>query len=90
MSIKFSTLSFLASNDTARSLFEIIAHRRFIRLDELIKTSNVQANDAQRALGQLEDQKLISSMSADDTKLTDFDTYYVTADGLEVKRKVVA
>jgi hypothetical protein len=91
MSVSVTVLAFLATSQIARLVFEYVAKNRTIRFSELfdrIKQVDpaISKDGAQAALAQLKSVNLVGEKKVSDVE--DFNTYYITADGLEASRKV--
>lgn len=89
MSIDLFTLAVLAE-PMARVLFEQVAKNRSIRFEQLLKRvqflySTLSREDARATLQQLKNAQLIGEISS---PIEDFNTYYITAEGLEAGRKI--
>ncbi len=86
MSVDITTLSLLTDIVT-RAVFEQVVKNRSIQLRELIKKLDpvLERDVALTTLKKLKDACLIAEKSS---SLTDWNPYYVTADGLEASRKI--
>jgi len=88
MAVDPITLALLAA-PVVRLVFERVLKNRSIRFGDLIKQveqvdPNVDRRQAKATLDQLQNAHLIKEKGS---ALEDFNTYYVTADGLEASRK---
>lgn len=77
----------LLADQKIRDTFELIASVRKIRLKDLLDRLHASKEDASVRLIRLKDANLIEEEKA---SVEDFNTYYVTADGLSVERKLKA
>ena len=93
MAVDFATLSMLAV-PTVRLVFEQVVKNRSIRLGELIERvrpkvdrENVEEmlRELKETLNKLKDAELIKEKGS---AIEEFNTYYVTANGLEANREV--
>jgi DNA-binding HxlR family transcriptional regulator len=76
----------LLLDDATRQLFERVARLRMVRLRELVSPeAGIDQNTALRKLGELEKMGLIDEKRSPVPELT---TYFVTADGLDMERKL--
>jgi hypothetical protein len=75
----------LFSDSMTRNLFETIVKERKINYRDLIETVNFEGQDPAERLEKLEQAHLIATSTA---PLKDFETYYVTANGLSVEREL--
>jgi predicted MarR family transcription regulator len=88
MAIDLMTLGLLGGIET-RLVFDQIVRNRRIRLNELLGRVGEQLDEETvvHSLERLRNAGLIQELGA---PLRDFNTYYVTADGLEASRKIAA
>lgn len=89
MSIDLFSLAVLAE-PLARVLFEQVAKNRSIRFEQLLKRvhflyATLTREDAKALLQQLKNAQLIGEISS---PVEDFNTYYITAEGLAACRKI--
>jgi hypothetical protein len=82
-----SVYSVLFSLPIARRALEIIAQQQIIQVRDLKEKMESEANadDTRMALRTLKDLRLIDEKQ---TSIEDFNTLYVTAEGLETVRKI--
>jgi hypothetical protein len=85
------SLLILMSDAVTRSMFEVVASNRWLRMGELLDQgsakSHVSREAAQDSVRKLQDLKLIDVKSSG---LEDFNTVFITAAGLEASRKISA
>jgi len=86
MAVDFATLSMLAV-PTVRLVFEQVVKNRSIRLGELIERvrPKVDRENVEEMLRELKDAELIKEKGS---AIEEFNTYYVTANGLEANQEV--
>ena len=86
MAVDFATLSMLAV-PTVRLVFEQVVKNRSIRLGELIERvrPKVDRENVEEMLRELKDAELIKEKGS---AIEEFNTYYVTANGLEANQGV--
>jgi ribosomal protein S25 len=84
MVIDTSVLMALAT-PVQQKIFSEVVRSRLVRFGDLVKRVGVDRAQAKEALQALKDASLIKEKESD---VEDFSTYYVTAAGLEVERKV--
>lgn len=76
----------LLSDHATRHLFERVVSSRMVRLRELVgPDAGIDQDTALRKLGELEKMGLIDEKRSALPELT---TYFVTADGLDLERKL--
>jgi predicted transcriptional regulator len=83
MAVDLETLTLL-SEPATRRVFEHVVKNRSIRLEELMRQLDIDRDHARTTLRQLQRAQLINEKGAG---IEDFNTYYVTADGLAASRK---
>lgn len=85
MAVDFGTLSKLTT-PMVRPIFKLVVKNRSIRFGELARQVEPEVNreQAKITLKELKDAHLIKEKGS---AVEDFNTYYVTADGLEASRK---
>lgn len=84
MSEDYKILATLSNNLKVRQVLHAVVKRRAVRLDQLV-TEGVTHRDALAALNVLKSAQLVKETSA---PIDDLKTYFVTASGLEMDRKV--
>jgi len=89
MDIDVFTLSAIASG-VSGSVFKAILANRSMVLKDILKTLSIKGTapkqeDIEKAIKSLEEKALIKESQA---PIADFNTYYVTADGLEAGRVI--
>lgn len=88
MAVDLATFALLAK-PLNRQLFETVVKERSIRFADLLRRASIPDNNrdnARLALQELKDARLIKEL-APMQNFEDFNTYYVTADGLEASRQ---
>jgi len=75
----------LFSDRFTRNLFETIVKERRINYRDLRQSIDLDEEDTSERLERLKEAKLIEAKSA---PVKDFETYYVTANGLSVEREL--
>jgi len=82
-----TTFTFIAAEPIARAVLEQVAKSRYVRFDELLKMTQPKIDRAavKDALSKLKDMHLVDEKS---TSIEDFNTFFITADGLEASRLV--
>ena len=78
------TILTLLAGGVAGELFKRVANSKLIRFGDLIRQTNVNRADAKEALAALKAKNLVHEAPS---AIEDFSTFYVTADGLETKRR---
>lgn len=73
----------LLNNDLMRRIFYAIARKRRISMGDLLRTIDTPPEQAQKILERLKGIHLIEESSA---PLREWNTYFVTADGLSAER----
>jgi DNA-binding transcriptional ArsR family regulator len=82
----YEIASFLSDNPSRRKVFAEVAKSKSIRFRELVyRLSSMDEDEAKRHLEELQRAGLIDSKNA---SIDSLNTYYVTNDGLQAKRKV--
>jgi predicted transcriptional regulator len=84
MPVDLNKLSVLANKDNIKVFDQVIEHRS-IRFKELIRRTGLTRAETKQALRVLKSASLIDEKGA---PIEDFNTYYVTATGLEASREV--
>lgn len=77
----------LLTSDPAKAILEQVAKNRFIRFGELLEKTRPQFDrtEAKRAVGKLKQLNLIDEK---ESAIEDFNTLFITADGLAASRKL--
>jgi hypothetical protein len=86
MAVDFATFALLAK-PLVRQVFETVVNERSIRFNELLRRaalSDEKREEVKAALRELKGANLINEIGS---VIDDFNTYYVTAAGLELHRK---
>ena len=84
--VEDSALLLLTSNP-AKAILEQVAKNRFIRFGDLLDKTEPRFDrlEAKRAVGKLKELKLIDER---ESAIEDFNTLFITADGLAASRKL--
>lgn len=86
MSINFTQLAIL-ENKQSLEIFKQVVKNRSIGFKELVSRANVTKENARLNLKELQAHHLIEEQVSS-SDIDDYNTFYVTADGLEASRKV--
>ena len=74
----------LVTHNVVGDIFKHVVNSRFIKFQDLIQQTKVDRREAREALQVLKQKNLIEERPS---AIEDFGTFYVTASGLETKRK---
>lgn len=90
MSVDSTVVAYLAVNNVAREALKAVLKSKSIALTDLIERlikdqATIDPEQAKDELRKLKEMHLVEAASSG---IEDFDTYYVTASGLEAGRKV--